>query len=81
MPRRSSPTVIAEIKTGLLSLETRRKNARTPRLALVRFLAPLVTLVSIKYMSLFVKALEILVLSDIRHRGQGFRKALLLGSP
>jgi hypothetical protein len=50
-------------------------------LALPRFLASLMTLVSIKYMGVFVgvlKALEILVLSDIRHRCQGFRQAPLL---
>ena len=80
MPRRSSPTVITERKHGARSLMTRRKNWRTPLLALARFLASLMTLVSIKYMIglVFVlSALEVLVLSDIWHGGQDFREALL----
>src|SRR5712691_2741865 len=80
MPRRSSPTVITERKTGVRSLMTRRKNWHTPLLALAHFLASLITLVSIKYMICLVcvlSPLEVLVLSDIRHGGQDFRKALL----
>src|SRR5215831_1556869 len=79
MPRRSSPIVITERKTGMRSLMTRRKNWRTPLLALARFLASLMTLVSTKYMIclvLVLSPLEVLVLSDIWHGGQNFRKAL-----
>src|SRR5215510_13415199 len=80
MPRRSSPIVITERKTGVRSLMTRRKNWRTPLLALMRFLASLMTLVSIKYMIclvLILSPLEVLVFSDIWHGGQDFGKALL----
>ena len=69
-PRRSSPTEIAERNTGSPEAATVSKKAMTPRFALGRLRASLITLVSIKYMRRALgrlDPLEIRVDADIRH--------------
>src|ERR1700735_3981561 len=72
-PRRNSPTEIEERNIGSLEVAAVFKNAMTPRLALPRFRASLMMLVSIKNMRSElgrVDPLEILVEAHVRHGRQ-----------
>src|ERR1700722_17865937 len=76
-PRPNSPTEIAERNTGSPEAATISKKATTPRFALARLRASLITLVSIKYIRRApdrLDPLEIGVDADVRHRGQNLRR-------